>query len=231
MQAPPQRQPGVAAEDAGRARVEAKATRATNSRERQRARADDPRARPPRGAPSRPRAARGSRQWEMAGLGGLLAAPQPRSRLPFGRRTAAAEPRLAIFLPPLSLGGRRSAATTPSLVLVLLCAAARPSLAPACPTRAARLSVPSRLLTPRPLRLQTKKNQNNNSASRPSRGSAVRPIASSGKTDITKVGLNSIENDVVKSNLMGKSRVMGKKGWVDPQGRKGKGYGVYKVRD
>jgi photosystem II 10kDa protein len=58
----------------------------------------------------------------------------------------------------------------------------------------------------------------------------VRPIASSGKTDITKVGLNSIENDVVKSNLMGKSRVMGKKGWVDPQGRKGKGYGVYKVR-
>lgn len=29
---------------------------------------------------------------------------------------------------------------------------------------------------------------------------------------------------------MGKSRVMKKKGWVDSQGRKGKGYGVYKVR-
>ncbi len=55
-------------------------------------------------------------------------------------------------------------------------------------------------------------------------------MASSGKTDITKVGLNSIENEVVKANLMGKSRVMNKKGWVDSQGRKGKGYGVYKVR-
>lgn len=52
-----------------------------------------------------------------------------------------------------------------------------------------------------------------------------------GKVDITKVGLNSIENDVVKQNLMGKSRYMGQKGWVDPQGRKGKGYGVYKFQD
>jgi photosystem II protein len=43
-----------------------------------------------------------------------------------------------------------------------------------------------------------------------------------GKTDITKVGLNSIENDTVKQNLMGKSRYMEKKGWVDSQGRKGK---------
>jgi photosystem II 10kDa protein len=54
-------------------------------------------------------------------------------------------------------------------------------------------------------------------------------VASSGKTDITKVGLNSIENETVKANLMGKSRVMNKKGWVDSQGRKGKGYGVYRV--
>jgi len=52
-----------------------------------------------------------------------------------------------------------------------------------------------------------------------------------GKTDITKVGLNSIENDIVKQNLMGTSRYMGKKGWTDSQGRKGKGYGVYKFQD
>jgi len=52
-----------------------------------------------------------------------------------------------------------------------------------------------------------------------------------GKTDITKVGLNSIEEGVVKQNLMGKSRFMDKKGWVDAQGRKGKGYGVYKFAD
>lgn len=40
------------------------------------------------------------------------------------------------------------------------------------------------------------------------------------KTNIKEVGLNSIENDVVKNNLMGKSRYMNKKGWVDAQGRK-----------
>jgi len=49
-----------------------------------------------------------------------------------------------------------------------------------------------------------------------------------GKTDLSKVGLNSIENDVVKQNLMGKSRYMEKKGWTDSQGRKGKGLGVYR---
>jgi hypothetical protein len=43
-----------------------------------------------------------------------------------------------------------------------------------------------------------------------------------GKVDITKVGLNSIEDEVVKQNLMGRSRYMGKKDWVDAQGRKGK---------
>jgi len=49
-----------------------------------------------------------------------------------------------------------------------------------------------------------------------------------GKTELSKVGLNSIENDVVKQNLMGKSRYMEKKGWTDSQGRKGKGLGVYR---
>ncbi|KAL6761053.1 photosystem II 10 kDa polypeptide PsbR-domain-containing protein [Haematococcus lacustris] len=56
----------------------------------------------------------------------------------------------------------------------------------------------------------------------------VRPVASSGKVDINKQGLNSIEDPVIKQNLMGRSRFMGKKDWVDSQGRKGKGYGVYR---
>ncbi len=43
-----------------------------------------------------------------------------------------------------------------------------------------------------------------------------------GKIDINKQGLNSIEDDVVQQNLMGRSRYMGKKDWVDAQGRKGK---------
>ncbi|GIL50074.1 hypothetical protein Vafri_6393 [Volvox africanus] len=57
----------------------------------------------------------------------------------------------------------------------------------------------------------------------------VKPVASGGgKTDITKVGLNSIEDEVVKMNLMGKSRVMSNKEWKDASGRKGKGFGVYR---
>ena len=54
-----------------------------------------------------------------------------------------------------------------------------------------------------------------------------------GKTDLSKVGLNSIENDVVKQNLMGKSRYMEKKGWTDSQGRKGKvrSYGQSRATD
>ncbi len=51
----------------------------------------------------------------------------------------------------------------------------------------------------------------------------VRPVASGGgKVDITKVGLNSIEDEVVKMNLMGKSRYMANKEWRDSSGRKGK---------
>ena len=56
-------------------------------------------------------------------------------------------------------------------------------------------------------------------------------VASSGKTDITKVGLNSVKDDVIRNNLMGKSAKMRSKDWVDSQGRKGKGYGVYKFED
>jgi len=51
------------------------------------------------------------------------------------------------------------------------------------------------------------------------------------KVNIKESGLNSVENDTVRNNLMGKSRFMDKKGWVDAQGRKGKGYGVYRFAD
>merc|ERR1711948_67798 len=35
-------------------------------------------------------------------------------------------------------------------------------------------------------------------------------------------------DEVIKNNLRGTSRYMNKKGWVDAQGRKGKGFGVYR---
>ena len=47
-------------------------------------------------------------------------------------------------------------------------------------------------------------------------------VANSKKTDISKQGLNSIDNPTVKLNLMGQSKTMKDKNWVDPQGRKGK---------
>merc|ERR1712007_158178 len=52
-------------------------------------------------------------------------------------------------------------------------------------------------------------------------------LNSSGKKTTPK-GVNSIENDTVRNNLMGTSRFMAKKNWVDSQGRKGKGLGVYR---
>jgi photosystem II protein len=42
------------------------------------------------------------------------------------------------------------------------------------------------------------------------------------KVDVKKQGMNSVSNDIVRNNLMGNSRVMKDKNWVDPQGRKGK---------
>ncbi len=57
---------------------------------------------------------------------------------------------------------------------------------------------------------------------RSSRQNVCRPVASSGKVDIKKQGLESIDNEVVKQNMMGRSRFMKSKNWVDPQGRKGK---------
>merc|ERR1712007_55233 len=42
------------------------------------------------------------------------------------------------------------------------------------------------------------------------------------------MGATSEKDEVIKNNLRGTSRYMNKKGWIDPQGRKGKGYGVYR---
>ena len=57
-----------------------------------------------------------------------------------------------------------------------------------------------------------------------SRKSVNTTVVASGakKIDISKQGLNSIQNETVKLNLMGKSKTMESKDWVDPQGRKGK---------
>ena len=47
-------------------------------------------------------------------------------------------------------------------------------------------------------------------------------VANGKKVDISKQGLNGVKNPVVKLNLMGRSKTMEDKNWVDPQGRKGK---------
>merc|ERR1719321_1565252 len=52
-------------------------------------------------------------------------------------------------------------------------------------------------------------------------------VVSSGKSSPPK-GVYSVEDETVRNNLMGVSPYMKKKGWVDAQGRKGKGYGVYR---
>merc|ERR1712025_316949 len=52
-------------------------------------------------------------------------------------------------------------------------------------------------------------------------------IVNSGKKATPK-GAYSVDDDTVRNNLMGVSRYMNKKGWVDSQGRRGKGYGVYR---
>lgn len=64
-------------------------------------------------------------------------------------------------------------------------------------------------------------------ASRP--GASV--VVASGGKKITPKGLSSVKDDVVRNNLMGTSRKMKDKNWVDSQGRKGKGYGVYRFQD
>merc|ERR1719197_908968 len=48
------------------------------------------------------------------------------------------------------------------------------------------------------------------------------------KTKTILVKATSEKDEVIRNNLMGVSRYMNKKGWLDAQGRKGKGYGVYR---
>merc|ERR1719145_93037 len=48
------------------------------------------------------------------------------------------------------------------------------------------------------------------------------------KTKVILVKATSEKDEVIKNNLRGTSRYMNKKGWIDPQGRKGKGFGVYR---
>merc|ERR1712226_1765098 len=40
--------------------------------------------------------------------------------------------------------------------------------------------------------------------------------------------MDMIQDQFIKNNLEGTSRFMSKKGWIDAQGRQGKGYGVYR---
>merc|ERR1712091_415543 len=44
-------------------------------------------------------------------------------------------------------------------------------------------------------------------------------------------GVAAVKNDSVRNNLMGVSPYMNKKGWIDAQGREGKGYGVYRYSE
>merc|ERR1712023_29113 len=55
----------------------------------------------------------------------------------------------------------------------------------------------------------------------------IKTITLSGKKSAPK-GVYSVDDETVRNNLMGVSRYMDKKGWLDAQGRKGKGYGVYR---
>merc|ERR1712187_114044 len=54
------------------------------------------------------------------------------------------------------------------------------------------------------------------------------PVAAAGAKGTNKGLSSEIEDEVVRNNLAGISRFMQKKGWVDSQGRQGKGYGVYR---
>mmetsp|Transcript_17519 Transcript_17519/g.24458 ORF Transcript_17519/g.24458 Transcript_17519/m.24458 type:complete len:178 (+) Transcript_17519:94-627(+) len=64
--------------------------------------------------------------------------------------------------------------------------------------------------------------------SRPSRVLAYSKVK---KVDLKKQGVNSIEDDSVRANLQGRSKAMDSPKWVDPQGRKGRGLGVYRFQN
>merc|ERR550537_1906268 len=58
--------------------------------------------------------------------------------------------------------------------------------------------------------------------------SAVKPLVAGSGKKLSPKGVYSIDDETVRNNLMGVSRYMNKKGWLDSQGREGKGYGVYR---
>jgi len=66
------------------------------------------------------------------------------------------------------------------------------------------------------------------SAIRPSRVAVCSKVS---KVDLNKSGTTSIGDESIKANLQGYSRAMKDKNWVDPQGRKGRGLGVYRFAD
>merc|ERR1712167_2278 len=61
-------------------------------------------------------------------------------------------------------------------------------------------------------------------------GDKRRQMYNSGKKSSPK-GVYSVQDETVRNNLMGVSPYMNKKGWIDAQGRQGKGYGVYRYSD
>jgi photosystem II protein len=61
--------------------------------------------------------------------------------------------------------------------------------------------------------------------------SSKREVMAYGDKKKPRGGAKSISDDVVRNNLAGVSRFQSKKGWKDPQGREGKGYGVYRFSD
>merc|ERR1712046_507260 len=71
------------------------------------------------------------------------------------------------------------------------------------------------------------KNGSNNAKSNSSNNFRKEIVSRSSKKSAPK-GVYSVDDETVRNNLMGVSRYMNKKGWLDSQGRKGKGYGVYR---
>merc|ERR1739848_406229 len=58
--------------------------------------------------------------------------------------------------------------------------------------------------------------------------SSLKPAFLSSSKKTAPKGVISVSDLTIRNNLMGISRFMGRKGWVDSQGRKGKGFGVYR---
>merc|ERR1719473_1869893 len=69
---------------------------------------------------------------------------------------------------------------------------------------------------------------NLNSSSKFSYHTYTHPLVFRSGKKVSPKGVYSVEDKTIRNNLMGVSRYMNKKGWIDAQGRKGKGMGVYR---